>query len=258
MLRLALCGLAIGCSALLWNDGDEPTKSGSNEKKSTQNNAEKSAAKLDGKKLSHDEQIEAWLKTKPVAENPKGKLKQSSALNALNRFQSQVLNSKATERAFTGEYWDHHGDGTYVCRRCNAPLYRSKDKFDSRCGWPSFDDELPGLVTRIPDKDGLRIEIVCTNCGGHLGHVFSGEQFTAKNTRHCVNSASIQFISKDDPLPEVVDPDEKSKKRGDKADKESAGKDKGIKAGDAPGKGTTDGAADKARSQGSSKSGEDK
>jgi methionine-R-sulfoxide reductase len=210
MFRLGLCALAISCSSLLWKNGDETANSGST--------TQKTAAKVtDGKKpISHEEQIAAWLKNKPVAENPKGKLKKSAALNALTRFQSQVLNFKDTERAFTGEYWNHHGDGTYICRRCNAPLYRSTDKFDSRCGWPSFDDEIPGLVTRIPDKDGLRIEIVCTNCGGHLGHVFAGEQFTKKNTRHCVNSASIQFVSKDEPLPEVINPDEKAKKEADK------------------------------------------
>lgn len=114
--------------------------------------------------------------------------------NVLTDFEKSVIENKGTERAYTGEYYDHKGDGIYVCRKCNAPLYRSTDKFDSHCGWPSFDDEIEGAVKRVPDIDGRRIEIICTNCQGHLGHVFTGERFTAKNTRHCVNSVSIRFI----------------------------------------------------------------
>ena len=114
--------------------------------------------------------------------------------NKLTPEEERVIVHKGTERPFTGEYTDKKDAGTYVCRRCNTPLYRSSDKFDSHCGWPSFDDELPGAVKHIPDSDGHRIEIVCANCDAHLGHVFKGERFTQKNTRHCVNSVSLKFI----------------------------------------------------------------
>jgi methionine-R-sulfoxide reductase len=115
-------------------------------------------------------------------------------LNKLNKEEEEVIVRKGTETPFTGKYYAFWERGTYVCRRCGAPLYRSETKFEADCGWPSFDEEIPGAVKRLPDPDGVRTEIQCAKCGAHLGHVFVGEGFTERNTRHCVNSISMDFI----------------------------------------------------------------
>ena len=141
----------------------------------------------------------------PVAAEPAmTKPAPATAYNKLTPIEERVLVHKGTERAFTGEYTDTDTAGTYVCRRCNAALYKSDSKFHSGCGWPAFDDEVAGAVERILDADGMRIEIVCTNCKGHLGHVFEGERMTQKNVRHCVNSVSLKFVPAGKPLPAPI------------------------------------------------------
>ena len=125
-------------------------------------------------------------------------------MNKLTPQEERIIVNKGTERPFSGEYDEFFQDGTYVCRRCNNPLFSAEAKFNSGCGWPSFDDNFPNAVKRLPDPDGYRTEIECANCGAHLGHVFLGERQTRKNTRHCVNSLSIRFISAGKELPPVL------------------------------------------------------
>lgn len=140
--------------------------------------------------------------------------------NELSEKEAYVLLKKGTEPAWVGELTDNKKKGTYVCRRCNAPLYKSDAKFESHCGWPSFDEEIKGAVDRHVDADGHRTEIICANCDGHLGHVFMNEGFTAKNTRHCVNSISMRFFEEGKELPPVVRTHEKvgSEKKGSEKD----------------------------------------
>ena len=128
--------------------------------------------------------------------------------NSLSKEEEHILLHAGTERPGTGELLEEKRKGTYCCRRCNAPLYRSEMKFESRCGWPSFDDELPGAVRHRTDADGRRTEILCARCGGHLGHVFFGEGFTPRDTRHCVNSISMKFFPREETLPPVLTEDE--------------------------------------------------
>jgi peptide-methionine (R)-S-oxide reductase len=125
--------------------------------------------------------------------------------NTLNEEEAHVIEDKGTEMPFTGEYDDFYEEDTYVCRRCNNPLFGAKAKFDAGCGWPAFDENFEGAVIQLPDLDGMRTEIECAHCGAHLGHVFTGEHMTEKNTRHCVNSLSIKFIPQGKPMPEVLE-----------------------------------------------------
>ena len=166
----------------------------------------------DGTTSTKDESAAKTKKSLPLINSKK----MIDPFNKLSLEESKVIIHKGTERAGIGKYTSFKGEGVYICKRCNAPLYNSTDKFESHCGWPSFDAEIKGSVKREIEEDGTdRIEITCENCGGHLGHVFHGEQYTSKNTRHCVNSISMKFIAKGKEMPKVIKPeaeDESSKK----------------------------------------------
>ncbi|MDN5846120.1 MAG: methionine-R-sulfoxide reductase [Candidatus Nitrosocosmicus sp.] len=124
--------------------------------------------------------------------------------NKLSPEEERIIVNKATESPFRGKYDNFYEDGTFICRRCNTPLFSSKSKFDAGCGWPSFDESFQKAIKRIPDPDGIRTEIQCENCSAHLGHEFLGEHLTDKNTRECVNSLSIHFIPKGKELPKII------------------------------------------------------
>ena len=131
-----------------------------------------------------------------TTENKKHQLSEKMKYNELTNAEERVILLKETERPYSGEYLNNKKEGTYICKRCDAPLFRSSDKFDAHCGWPSFDDAIEGAVKRVKDSDGVRTEVICSNCGAHLGHVFLNEGFTTKQTRHCINSISLKFIPK--------------------------------------------------------------
>lgn len=124
--------------------------------------------------------------------------------NDLTKEEKRIIEKKGTEAPFSGEYDNYYEEGIFICRKCNAPLFSSKSKFDAGCGWPSFDTNYPDALKRFLDQDSTRTEIQCANCGGHLGHVFEGENYTSKNTRYCVNSLSIRFIPKGKELPKII------------------------------------------------------
>lgn len=177
------------------------------------NGEENQAVKDSDSKANASKTVDAKTSEQKSGEQ---KIEWVTEYNPLNRAAAYVILKKGTEPPGPGGYTMTKDPGTYICRQCNAALYHSNDKFESHCGWPSFDDEIDGAVKRKPDADGFRTEIVCANCGGHLGHVFQGERFTPKNTRHCVNSISMKFIPKGKPLPaKLVIEKDKAKAKDD-------------------------------------------
>jgi peptide-methionine (R)-S-oxide reductase len=194
-------------TGIYWSaDGEDVAKTDADTSQPSKTMQVVKEKKVDDKN-SDDKSKESQTKKSKTAATKVSASKTSSAsrkFNPLTLEEEYVILHKGTERPFVGEYTEKKDPGTYVCRRCNAPLYQSKSKFESHCGWPSFDDEIEGAVRKIPDLDGERIEIICKNCGGHLGHVFRGEGYTEKNTRHCVNSLSIKFYPEGKTLPEVI------------------------------------------------------
>ncbi len=142
--------------------------------------------------------------TENTPDSPQEENTVANQYNELSPSEAQVILYKGTDRPGNGGYTLTDDAGVYLCRQCNAKLYRSDDKFESHCGWPSFDDEVDGAVTQVPDADGRRVEIICSNCDGHLGHVFTGERMTSKNVRHCVNTSSMSFIPQGEPIPAKI------------------------------------------------------
>ncbi|WP_231742762.1 methionine-R-sulfoxide reductase [Stieleria varia] len=233
MLGLLVIALSIGCDETSTQviDAQDPTQASATEASATETAASQThesnsiaapttgAAASDLETTDSTPQAETNIKD-PIMSEKQDAIQESGGegitdtgagqsrvvgeYNILNPDEAYVILRKGTEPRSLGGYTMTKDPGTYICRQCNAQLYRSDDKFESHCGWPSFDDEIKGAVKRVPDADGERTEIVCANCKGHLGHVFEGERMTEKNTRHCVNSISMKFVPKGEPLPDKI------------------------------------------------------